>query len=97
MNDNMALGVMRAAVERGLEVPRDLSVVGFDDVELASIAYPPLTTVIQPLQEIGRIAATLLYRQIDGQPLDASRIELSTRLVVRDSTAPPSHKKVGTA
>jgi LacI family transcriptional regulator len=97
MNDNMALGVMRAAVERGLEVPRDLSVVGFDDVELASVAYPALTTVIQPLQEIGRIAATLLYRQIDGQPLDASRIELSTRLVVRDSTAPPSHKKVGTA
>jgi LacI family transcriptional regulator len=70
-------------------VPRDLSVVGFDDVEFAALATPSLTTVSQPLKEMGRLAASVLYRQLDGQPLDAGRVELSTRLVVRDSTAPP--------
>ncbi len=90
INDNMAIGVMRAAREGGLTVPRDLSVVGFDDVDLATVAYPTLTTVSQPLQEMGRMAVSVLYRQIDGQALDAHRIELSTRLIVRDSTAPPA-------
>ncbi|HWE64574.1 MAG TPA: substrate-binding domain-containing protein, partial [Chloroflexota bacterium] len=89
LNDNMAIGVLRAARERGLDVPRDLSVVGFDDIDIASVAIPPLTTVSQPLQEMGRLAVTVLYRQIEGQSLDANRVELSTRLVVRDSTAPP--------
>lgn len=90
LNDNMAIGVLRTAHERGLQVPRDLSVVGFDDIDIASVAIPPLTTVAQPLQEMGRLAVTLLYRQIDGQALEAQRVELSTRLVVRDSTAPPA-------
>ena len=85
----MAIGVLRAARERGVQVPRDLSVVGFDDVEPALIASPTLTTVRQPLQEMGRVGAALLYRLLDGQPLDATRVELSTRLVVRESTAPP--------
>jgi LacI family transcriptional regulator len=89
LNDNMALGVLGAARAAGLEVPRDLSVVGFDDVEFAALATPSLTTVSQPLKEMGRLAASVLYRQLDGQPLDAGRVELSTRLVVRDSTAPP--------
>ncbi|HXT35057.1 MAG TPA: substrate-binding domain-containing protein, partial [Chloroflexota bacterium] len=89
INDNMAIGVMSAARERGLALPRDLSVVGFDDIDLATVASPTLTTVSQPLQEMGRIAVSMLYRQIDGQALDAHRIELSTRLVVRESTAPP--------
>jgi len=88
-NDNMALGVLRAARERGLDVPRRLSVVGFDDLEMAALVTPELTTVRQPLQEIGRVAAGVLYRLLDGQPLDATRIELSTRLVVRASTAAP--------
>ena len=89
MSDPMAIGALRAARERGLEVPADLSVVGFDDVEMASMVTPALTTVSQPLQEMGRLAVTVLYRQINGQPLDANRVELSTKLVVRDSTAPP--------
>jgi LacI family transcriptional regulator len=88
-DDDMAIGVLRAARERGLTVPRDLSLVGFDDVEPALIASPALTTVRQPLQEMGRVGAALLYRLLDGQPLDATRVELSTRLVVRASTAPP--------
>lgn len=88
-NDNMATGLLRAAREQGLAVPADLSVVGYDDVELARVAVPALTTVRQPLQEMGRVAATLLYRLLDGMPLDATRMELSTRLIVRSSTGPP--------
>ena len=85
----MAVGVLRAARQRGLQVPSELSVVGFDDVDLAAIVTPTLTTISQPLQEMGRLAVTVLYRQINGQPLDANRVELSTKLVIRDSTAPP--------
>ena len=89
MSDTMAVGVLRAARQRGLQVPSELSVVGFDDVDLAAIVTPTLTTISQPLQEMGRLAVTVLYRQINGQPLDANRVELSTKLVIRDSTAPP--------
>lgn len=88
-NDNMAVGVMRAAHEAGLDVPRDLSVVGFDDAGVSSILVPSLTTVRQPLQEMGRVAVGLLHRLIEGQTLEAARLELATRLVVRHSTAPP--------
>ncbi len=89
-NDNMALGVLRAARERGIDIPSRLSVLGFDDIDMAAMVTPELTTIRQPLQEIGRVAASVLYRMLDGQPLDATRIELSTRLVVRASTAVPS-------
>jgi DNA-binding LacI/PurR family transcriptional regulator len=88
MNDNMAVGVLHAARARNLRVPDDLSVVGFDDVDVAMMVTPTLTTISQPLQEMGRLAITVLYRQINGQPLDANRIELSTKLIVRGSTAP---------
>jgi LacI family transcriptional regulator, galactose operon repressor len=88
-NDNMAVGTLRAARERELSVPNDLSVVGFDDAELASIVTPSLTTVRQPLAELGRTAVSLLMRMIDRQRVEALRVELATRLVVRDSTAPP--------
>ena len=89
-NDNMAVGTIWAARERGLAVPGDLSVVGFDDAELASVITPSLTTVRQPLEEMGRVSAGLLFRRLDGQSIDAARLELSTRLVVRDSTATPA-------
>jgi LacI family transcriptional regulator len=89
-SDNLAIGVMRAARARGLRVPEDLSVVGFNDVEVARVTTPTLTTISQPLQALGHHAVSMLYRQIEGQPLEASRIELSTRLVVRQSTAPPT-------
>jgi LacI family transcriptional regulator, galactose operon repressor len=85
-NDNMAVGVLRAARERGLSVPEDLSLVGFDDAELARIVTPPLTTVRQPLAELGRTAVSLLMRMIERQSLEALRLELGTRLVVRSST-----------
>ncbi|MGZ4333419.1 MAG: LacI family DNA-binding transcriptional regulator [Gaiellaceae bacterium] len=86
-NDNLAVGAMHAAVERGLRIPEDLSVVGFDDTGLAESVFPSLTTVRQPLEELGRTAVSLLNRIVQGQRTEALRIELSTRLVVRESTA----------
>ena len=86
-NDEMAVGAMRAAKERGLRLPEDLSIVGFDDVEKAEIVTPALTTVRQPLAEMGRMAVSLLTRLLERQPIEAMRVELATKLVVRDSTA----------
>jgi LacI family transcriptional regulator len=88
-NDNVAIGALIAARNRGLSVPEDLSVVGFDDTFQAAIVTPPLTSVRQPLAEMGRMGVSLLTRLIDGQRVDAVRLELSTTLVVRESTAPP--------
>ena len=88
-NDNHAIGVLQAARARGLRVPEDLSVVGFDDVEHAMIVTPTLTTVRQPLAEMGRTAVSLLMRLLESQRIETLRIELATRLVVRESTAPP--------
>jgi LacI family transcriptional regulator len=88
-NDNMAVGAMRTARKRGVGIPDDLSIVGFDDLEEAEIVTPTLTTIRQPLAEMGRIAVSLLMRLLDNQSLEALHVELGTRLVVRDSTAPP--------
>ena len=87
-NDNLALGAMQAALERGLRIPADISIVGFDDTEVARSVFPRLTTVRQPLAELGRTAVSLLNRLIDGQRVEALRVELGTRLVVRESTGP---------
>jgi LacI family transcriptional regulator, galactose operon repressor len=88
-NDNVAIGALHAARSRGLTVPDDLSVVGFDDTAQAVIVTPNLTSVSQPLAELGRTGVSLLTRILDGQRVDALRMELSTKLVVRDSTGPP--------
>jgi LacI family transcriptional regulator len=87
-NDNMAIGAMRVARERGIRVPEDLSLIGFDDLDEAAIVHPALTTIRQPLAEMGRLAVSLLMRLLDGQPIEALHVELATRLVVRESTAP---------
>ena len=86
-NDNMAIGAMQAASARGLRVPEDISVVGFDDTAEAAITVPALTTVRQPLAELGRTAVSLLLRQVENRRLEPLRVELQTRLVVRGSTA----------
>ncbi|NUP51019.1 MAG: substrate-binding domain-containing protein [Catenulispora sp.] len=85
-NDKVAVGVFQAAAERALRVPHDLAVTGFDDSEMSRATAPMLTTVRQPLPEMGRIAVTMLARLLDGQALDALHIELATELVVRGST-----------
>jgi len=85
-NDNLAIGLIQAARARGLRVPEDVSVVGFDDTELASIVSPGLTTIRQPLAEMGRMAVSLLTRALDNQRFEALHVELATRLIVRGST-----------
>ena len=84
--------MLHAAHKRGLSVPDDLSVVGFDDTEPALIVTPQLTSVRQPLAEMGRMGVSLLVRLIEGQRVDALRVELATKLIIRDSTAPPPHR-----
>ena len=86
-NDLMAIGAMSAALEAGLRVPTDLSVVGFDDIHLAGYVNPPLTTVAQPKFELGRTAARMLLERIDKRDLAPRRCLLPTQLVVRHSTA----------
>jgi len=88
-NDNVAIGALRAAEARGLAVPGDVSVVGFDDSEQSGLVTPALTTVRQPLAEMGRMGVSVLLRLLDHQRVEAMSIELATRLVVRESTAAP--------
>jgi LacI family transcriptional regulator len=87
-NDEIALGVIETARTRGMRVPEDLSVVGFDDTRLAQMASPPLTTVRQPLREMGGVALRTALRLAGGEKLESHHIELATELVVRASTAP---------
>lgn len=88
--DDQARGVYRALHARGLSIPTDMSVVGFDDVLIAELVAPALTTVRQPLAEMGRTAMRMLQRLISEEPLDSIRVELTTHLIVRDSCAPPA-------
>lgn len=84
-NDMMAFGVMEAARERGLRLPEDLSILGFDDTPQAMQVHPQLTTVHQPLEEMGNRAALLLLRYIEQPGTEIERIELPTSLVLRAS------------
>ncbi len=89
-NDKVAVGALAAARARGLRVPDDLSIAGFDDIDLAQASHPMLTTVRQPLQEMGRMAVTLLVRLLERHQLQALHVELATELIVRGSTGPVS-------
>ncbi|MGY2003819.1 LacI family DNA-binding transcriptional regulator [Blastococcus sp. SYSU DS1024] len=86
-SDEQAFGVLEAARQAGLSVPGDLSVVGFDDLPMARWSSPPLTTVRQPLADMGRMAGRMLHDLITGGQLDTQRMELATHLVPRASTA----------
>ncbi len=89
-NDLTAVGVLSAANRLGLRVPEDLSVVGYDDVRLASFTVPLLTTVQQPKHEIGVLAATWLLERIDQPDLPPRQQLLEVTLQIRQTTAPPS-------
>jgi LacI family repressor for deo operon, udp, cdd, tsx, nupC, and nupG len=93
-NDEMAYGAIRALFRMGLSVPDDVSVVGFDDQNLAEFYNPPLTTVNVPRHELGRRAAQELIDQLAGRDV-AREVVLPTRLVVRESTAPPQARSPG--
>jgi LacI family transcriptional regulator, xylobiose transport system transcriptional regulator len=89
-NDLQALGVYEAARQAGLRIPQDLSVVGFDDIAASRWCGPPMTTVRQPMAEMGATATEMFRSLASGQTPAQTRIELATTLVVRDSTAPPA-------
>ncbi|MDT0164908.1 substrate-binding domain-containing protein [Actinotalea sp. AC32] len=86
-SDSIALGVLASAQRHGLRVPQDLSVVGFDDSSAAVSSVPALTTVRQPVIEMGRVALRTLLQLARGERVDSHHVELATTLVVRDSTA----------
>jgi LacI family transcriptional regulator, xylobiose transport system transcriptional regulator len=88
-NDLQAVGVYRAARELGVRVPEDLSVVGFDDLDIAGWINPRLTTIRQPLKDMAVVATELALDLAAGTPPARTRIEVATQLVVRESTAPP--------
>jgi len=88
-SDAAALGVMQAARARHLSIPDDLSVIGFDDTWAASEAAPPLTTIRQPLGQMGAEALRAVLAQSRHEPLTVHRLELNTELVVRESVAAP--------
>jgi LacI family transcriptional regulator len=85
-NDKAAVGALQAATALGLSVPHDLSIAGFDDLDLSQATTPQLTTVRQPLAEMGRMAVSLLTRLLDRHTLEALHVELATELVIRAST-----------
>ena len=89
-SDLQALGVLRAARRLGLDVPGQLSVIGYDNVPMAAWTDPALTTIDQPLQDMAGTATRMVLDLARGEDLPTSRVDLVTELVVRESTAPPA-------
>ncbi|MFF5522640.1 LacI family DNA-binding transcriptional regulator [Streptomyces coeruleorubidus] len=89
-NDPTAAGALTALHEAGLSIPQDVAVVGFDDAELASYTYPALTTIRQPMREMGEAAARLLLDHVRRSPEAAPSRTIPTSLVIRGSTLQPS-------
>jgi LacI family transcriptional regulator len=87
-NDLTAIGALRAIQRTGLRVPEDVSLVGFDDIELSQFTNPPLTTIRLSRDELGRKAFDALFRMVQGLPHSAQQINISTSLVIRESTGP---------
>ncbi|MBX8511693.1 LacI family transcriptional regulator [Pseudomonas cichorii] len=91
-NDVIAIGVLRAAAERNIPVPRELSVIGFDDIQMSRYVYPALTTVGQSIMQLGETAAEMLLSRIVGTSTELPGRRLVTpSVVVRESTAPPNN------
>lgn len=90
-NDQLAIGALHAAWRRGLRVPNDLSIVGFDDIPMARYLTPPLTTMRQPMEEMGRRTTNALIDLLEGHaaPSPVADLVLRPELIIRDSTAPP--------
>ncbi len=87
-NDVAAIGAIRAIMDRGLRVPEDISVVGFDDIQSAAFHNPSLTTIRQPLQQMGVVAARILLQRIRGQATFPDAVPIVPELVIRASTCP---------
>lgn len=92
-SDEQAFGVAEAARVTGRHIPEDLSIVGFDDLPISRWVSPALTTVRQPLAEMGRTAAEMLLTMIERREPSGRQVELATELIVRSSTGPPKHAR----
>lgn len=93
-NDNMAIAALSLALQMGISIPQELSIIGFDDILLSSVVAPPLTTVAQPKREIGFEAVDLLIKRIQDPGRPAETRLLDTRLIIRRSTAPPNKSAI---
>lgn len=89
-NDLSALGAIDAIREHGLRIPQDISIIGFDDIPQAAVTYPKLTTVRQPLNQMGREAVNLLLRRLQTPDMDTVKLTLNTQLIIRDSCDSPA-------
>jgi LacI family transcriptional regulator len=94
-NDMSAFGAIRALKDHGLTVPDDVSIVGFDDIQGAAYHNPSLTTIRQPLQHMGKVAARILLQRIRGQATFPDTVPILPELVIRESTCPPKVKGRG--
>jgi DNA-binding LacI/PurR family transcriptional regulator len=91
-DDIAAIGAIRAIRDQGMRVPEDISVVGFDDIQSAAFQNPSITTIRQPLHEMGTIAARILLQRVRGQSAVPQTLSVLPELVIRESTCPPSEK-----
>lgn len=91
-NDVMALGAMDAVRSHGLRIPEDVSILGFDDIPQAALVRPMLTTVRQPLEQMGRVATQMLLDMLKNPEKEIDRVELPTELMARGSTLPPKDR-----
>jgi LacI family transcriptional regulator len=89
-NDEMAIGGINAFKENGIKVPEDVSVIGFDDIELAQYVRPSLTTIMQPKYERGALAAHLIFQMLEGKEVD-NYYKFPTKLILRDSVKQMNH------
>jgi LacI family transcriptional regulator len=87
---------MRVAHERGIRIPQDLSVVGFDGLPFGALAWPSLTTVVQPIREMGRVACRRLFEAI-ASPGRIEKVQFRMELLVRESSAPPAARHAAVA
>ena len=93
-NDEAAIGAIRAIMNHGLRVPEDISVVGFDDIQSAAFSNPSLTTVRQPLNQMGIEAARILLQRIRGTEAFEDTVPILPELVIRESTCAPNHERL---
>lgn len=83
-NDEMAIGGLQALKEKAIKVPEDISIIGYDDIQLAEYAYPPLTTIRQPKYEIGALSAHMIFQMLSGEEVEKEYM-LETELILRES------------
>jgi len=91
--DEIAMGTLTAIWQLGLRIPEDISVVGFDDISLAAVITPPLTTIHQPIDEVSRHAVDIVIEMIENRDTESTDLVLPTRLIVRNSTQPPRRRE----